>query len=178
MWLAGSFATLSPSHSYLYALFGANHLPADMFEEAACGALRIGLFRANGEATMETVTVHRTGLGELRLRIPVSRAMMVATIAVPLAKLARTGVLHGVTLQTGDTVREAAESQEARAIAADRLLQAGLTRNGSHYRAEDDDGCLLIPVDPMTQDIAVFSVALTSLSHARILAASSQDSSA
>jgi len=156
MWLAGSFATLSPSYAYLYTLFGANRLP----------------FRSNGDATMEAVTVHRTGLGELRLRVPVSRAMAVATIALPLAKLAREGILHGVTVQHGDSLREAAESQGVRSIADDRLVHAKLQRTGQAYRAEDDDGCLLIPVDPMVQDIAVYSIALTSLSHARILAAS------
>ncbi len=35
MWLAGSFATLSPSHAYLYLLHGANRLPADVFGEDA-----------------------------------------------------------------------------------------------------------------------------------------------
>lgn len=83
MWLAGSFARLSPSHAYLYTLFGANRLPADVFEESACDTVQIGLFRANGEATLETATVHRTGLGELRVRIPVSRAMGIAMIVLP-----------------------------------------------------------------------------------------------
>jgi hypothetical protein len=172
MWLAGSFATLSPSYAYLYTLFGANRLPSDVFEEARCGTQQIGLFRKNGEATMETVTVHRTGLGELRLRVPVSRTMAVAMIALPLAKLAQEGILHGVTVQHGDSLREAAESQEVRNIARDRLVHAKLQQIGQVYRAEDDDGCLLIPVDAMVQDIAVYSIALTSLSHARILAAS------
>ena len=38
----------------------------------------------NGDAAVETVTMFRTGLGELRLRIPVSRAMAIAMIALPL----------------------------------------------------------------------------------------------
>ncbi|MGY8677645.1 hypothetical protein Q2941_07480 [Bradyrhizobium sp. UFLA05-153] len=170
MWLAASFAGLSPSYSYLYTLFGANRLPADVFEEASCSALQIGLFRTDGSASMETVTVQRTGLGELRLRIPLSRAMAVATIAVPLARLAREGLLHGVTVQSGDSVRDAAESQEVTGISANSLVHAGLQRNGSYYCAENDDGCLLIPVGPMAGDVAVYSIALTSLSHARILA--------
>ncbi|WP_298242460.1 hypothetical protein [uncultured Bradyrhizobium sp.] len=163
MWLAGCFARLSPSHAYLYALFGANRLPADVFEESPCISVQIGLFRGNGEATLEAVTVHRTGLGELRVRIPLSRAMGIAMIALPLGKFAPEGLLHGVTIQSADEVRDAAESQDAVGIAFESLTYAGVQRNGSHYRTESEDGCLLIPVAPMTQEIAVYSVAITPL---------------
>lgn len=163
MWLAGSFARLSPSHGWLYALFGANRLPADVFEESPSGPVQVGLFRAGGEATLETVTVHRTGLGELRVRIPVSRAMGIATIALPLPGFAAEGLLHGVTLQIADDVRDAADSQEVIGIAAESLVYAGIQRSGDHYRAESADGCLLIPVAPMTKDIAIYSVAITPL---------------
>ena len=166
MWLAGSFAGLSPSYNYLYVLFGANRLPADVFEERAAGPVQVGLFRADGGAALEAVTVHRTGLGELRLRIPLSRRMAVTTIALPLPKFAREGLLHGVTVQQGDDVRDAAESQDVVAIATDGLIYAGLQRNGGHYRAETEDGCLLIPVSPMTREIAIYSVAITPLAAA------------
>lgn len=163
MWLAGSFARLSPSHAYLYALFGANRLPADVFEESPSGPVQVGLFHAGGEATLETVTVHRTGLGELRVRIPVSRAMGIAMIALPLPGFAAEGLLHGVTLQIADDVRDAADSQEVIGIAAESLVYAGIQRSGDHYRAESADGCLLIPLVPMTKDIAIYSVAITPL---------------
>lgn len=163
MWLAGSFARLSPSHAYLYALFGANHLPADVFEESPCGTVRIGLFGATGEATLETATIHRTGLGELRVRIPISRGMGIATIALPLPSFAPEGLLHGVTIQSGDDIRDAAESQDVIGIAAESLVYAGLQRNGEHYRAESDDGCLLIPAAPTRQDVTIYSVAITPL---------------
>jgi FMN phosphatase YigB (HAD superfamily) len=163
MWLAGCFARLSPSNAYLYALFGANRLPADVFEESPCGQVRIGLFRANGEAALETSTLYRTGLGELRLRIPLSRAMGIAMIALPLPKLAAEGILHGVTIQSADDISDAAESQDVIGIAAESLISAGIQRNHAHYRAENEDACLLIPVAPMTQDIAIYSVAITPL---------------
>ncbi|MBR0819530.1 hypothetical protein [Bradyrhizobium liaoningense] len=163
MWLAGSFARLSPSHAYLYTLFGANRLPADVFEESPSGPVQVGLFRASGDATLETVTVHRTGLGELRVRIPVSRAMGIAMIALPLPKFAAEGLLHGVTIQTADDLRDAAESQDVLGIAAECLVYARIQRNGDHYRAETEDGCLLIPAAPMTHDIAIYSVAITPL---------------
>lgn len=163
MWLAGCFARLSPSSAYLYTLFGANRLPPDVFEESPCGEVQIGLFRANAEATLETATLYRTGLGELRLRIPVSRTMGIAMIALPLPKSAAEGLLHGVTIQSAGNIRDAAESQDVAGISAESLVYAGVQRNGAHYRAENDDACLLIPVAPMTHDIAIYSVAITPL---------------
>ena len=163
MWLAGSFAGLSPSYNYLYVLFGANRLPADVFEEWPTRTVQIGLFRADGGAALETVTVYRTGLSELRLRIPLSRSMAITTIALPLAKFAPHGLLHGVTVQQGADIRDAAESQDVVAITTDGLTYAGVQRNDSHYRVDSEGGFLLIPVAPMTQEIAVYSVAITPL---------------
>ena len=163
MWLAGSFARLSPSNAYLYTLFGANRLPADVFEESPCGQVQIGLFRANAAATLDTVTLYRTGLGELRLRIPVSRTMGIAVIALPLPKFAAEGLLHGVTIQSADHIRDAAESQDVAGVTADSLVYAGVQHNGAHYRIENDDACLLIPVAPMAHDIAIYSIAITPL---------------
>jgi hypothetical protein len=171
MWLAGSFAALSPSHSYLYLLYGANRLPPDVFGETPCGRLKVGLFGAGGAASMETVTVFLTGLNDLRLRIPISRAMGITTIALPLASFAREGILHGVVVQTGETLADAAASDQATAIAAEKLVFAGLDRSGNHYRAQVDDGCVLVPIDPTKDEIALYTVALSSLSHDRILAA-------
>lgn len=170
MWLAGSFAALSPSHGYLYTLFGANRLPADVFGEAPCGTLQVGLFRIDGQASLETVTVHRTGLGELRVRIPLSRRMAVATIALPLANLAREGLLHGVVVQSGESAATAAENSNVKAIADGQLIYAGFERSGRHFRAAGDDGMLLIPVGRLDDEVAIFTMALTSHSHDRILA--------
>jgi FMN phosphatase YigB (HAD superfamily) len=169
MWLAGSFATVSPSHAYLYLLFGANRLPANVYGEAPCGTLQVGLFTADGRSTMETVTVHHTGLADLRLRIPLSRSMAIATVALPLARVARQGLLHGVVMQSGDSVADAARSVEVQRIADAALVFAGLARDGRCYRAETDDGCLIIPVAPFDDEVAIVSVALSSLSHDRIL---------
>ena len=172
MWLAGSLATVSPSHAYLYLLFGANRLPANVYGEAPCGTLQVGLFTAAGRSTMETVTVHHTGLADLRLRIPLSRSMAITTIALPLARFARQGLLHGVVMQSGDSVSDAAGSADVRRIADEALVFAGLARDGRSYRAESDDGCLIIPVAPFDDEVAIVSVALSSLSHDRILTTS------
>jgi FMN phosphatase YigB (HAD superfamily) len=171
MWLAGSFASLSPSHSFLYLLFGANRLPPNVFGEAPCGTLHVGLFTNDGKASAEKVTIYQTGLGDLRLRVPISRAMEVATIALPLGRFAREGILQGVVVQTGETIADAVECRDVRRVPWEKLVFAGLERSGQHYRAHDDDGCLLIPVDAPIDEIAVYSVALTSLGVDRILAA-------
>jgi hypothetical protein len=162
MWLAGSLTTLSPSHAHWYLLFGASHLPANVFGETRCGTLQIGLFGRDGSAAQETVNIYRTGLGDLRLRIPLTRRMAVATIALPLAKLSREGTLQGVVVQSGETAADAARSSEITAIADDRLVHVGLERIGRHFRAQDDDGCLLVTVEPFVDEIAIYTVALTS----------------
>ncbi|MGY3488785.1 FMN phosphatase YigB (HAD superfamily) [Bradyrhizobium sp. USDA 4011] len=175
MWLAGSFAALSPSHAYLYTLFGANRLPANVFGEAQCGTLQVGLFGPDGQASLEAVSVYHTGLGDLRLRIPLSRRMAVATIALPLAKLTRAGMLHGITVQYGESAAKAAESSNVKAIAEGRLIDAGLERSGRQFRATTEDGMLLIPVDGFEDDVAIYTVALTALDHDRILAVEDRD---
>jgi len=167
-WLAGSFAAISQSHAYLYLLFGANRLPFNVFGEAPCGELKIGLFAANGTASMETINAYHSGLGELRIRIPIAQTMAVATIAIPLGKLAREGILHGVVLQSGDTVEKASRALEAARLADDRLIFAGLERNGRHYQASHEDGCLLIPVDPPRGKVAIYTIMLTSLGDERM----------
>lgn len=169
MWLAGSFASVSPSQAYLYTLFAANKLPPNVFGEAPCGTVQVGLFKVDGAASMETITVYATGLGDLRIRVPVPNAMQIAMIALPLAKFARTGILHGVVVQTGETVAKAVRSVNVRAVADEALVFAELERSGRQYRASNEDGCLIIPVTPSLDEIAVYTVALTSLSHDRIL---------
>lgn len=168
-WLAGSFAAISPSHAYLYLLFGTNRLPPNVFGETRCGELKIGLFAANGSGSMETITAYRSGLDELRVRIPVTRTMAVATIAVPIGQLAHEGILHGVVMQSGDTVEDASRDAEVVRLAEDRLIFAGLARNGRHYQAAEDDGCLLIPVDPPRGKVSIYTIMLTSLGDERIL---------
>jgi hypothetical protein len=89
--------------------------------------------------------------------------MGIAMIALPLPKFAAEGLLHGVTIQSADDIRDAAESQDVAGIAAESLVFAGVQRSGAHYRTENDDACLLIPVAPMAHDIAIYSVAITPL---------------
>jgi FMN phosphatase YigB (HAD superfamily) len=169
MWPAGGFASVSPAHGYLYLLFGANRLPANVFGEASCGKVDIGLFGAGGAASIQTIAAYHSGLGEVRLRIPLAHTMAVATIAVPLGRLVREGVLHGVVVQSGRTVELAAQNSDVERVSEDMLIFAGLTRNGRHFRAADDDGYLLIPVGPPRDKVAIYTVTLSQLGDERIL---------
>jgi hypothetical protein len=169
-WLAGSFATLSPSHAYLYALFGASRLPSDIFGETAAGRLQVGLFQANGSASVEAITVLRAGTGDVRLRIPITRAMAVTTIGLPLGRIAGEGVLEGIVIQTGHTVAAAANAKPIRIDEGRLVFAAGIEGNGRHYRALDDDGCLMIPIDRFEHDVAIYTIVLRSLSGASVTA--------
>jgi FMN phosphatase YigB (HAD superfamily) len=162
-WLAGSLAMVSPSHSFLYVLFGTNHLPSDIFGETACGTLQVGLFQTGGSASVETITVFCTGTGDIRLRIPITRAMAIVTITLPLGRIAHEAVLDGVVIQTGDTVAAAATSMNAVRIDEGRLVFTGIEQSGCHYRAADDDGCLMIPIDQLDEDFAVYTISLRPL---------------
>jgi FMN phosphatase YigB (HAD superfamily) len=168
MWIAGSFAQLSPSLGYLYLLFGANRLSIDVFSEVKCGELQIGLFGSNERATMETVAWYRTAMGGVRIRIPISATLGVHTVAVPIAKIALQGILEGVTVQTGKTVRRASDNPDVMGLPSAGLATAGLDLSGPLYRATDESGCLLITVDS-DAPIAIFSIALTPLGTDRIL---------
>jgi FMN phosphatase YigB (HAD superfamily) len=169
MWLAGSFASLSPLQSYLYTLFGANRLSADVFGDAPCGTIEVGLFKADGAASMEAISLYRSGLGDLRIHVPIARKMNIAMIALPLAKFARAGILHGVVVRAGTNIDKASKSPDVKAIAFDTLVFGGMERNGRHYHASNDDGCLIIPVGPCENEVSVYTIAFTSLSHDRIL---------
>jgi hypothetical protein len=140
-----------------------------VFGETACGTIQVGLFKADGLAAMEAITAYRTGLGDLRIHVPIARAMGVAMIVLPLAKLARTGIVQGVVTQTGATATEATQNNDVVGIADDKLVFGGLERNGRHYHAPNEEGCLVIPVAATGAEVTVYTVALTSLSHDRIL---------
>jgi FMN phosphatase YigB (HAD superfamily) len=168
MWLAGSFASISPSHAYLYLLFGANRLPSNVFGETPSGSLKIGLFSASGSASMETVSAYRSGLGELRVRIPIAQTMSVTTIGVPIGGLAQEGIFHGVVLQSGDSVEDAAKNTDVERLAEDRLIFANMARNGRHYQTSRENGTLLIPVDRLHRKVAIYTIMLTPLGDARI----------
>jgi hypothetical protein len=170
MWLAGCFSSLSPAHAYLYTLFGANKLPAGIFADVKCGQAQIGLFAANGTATLKTVPCYRTGLGDLRIRVAISSRMQIRTIVVPVAAVADEGLIDGVVAQAGKTIQDASFSLEPIQWPAGKLRSAGMERSGRFYRTTSADACLIIDVDPGQRPFLVFSIALRTVGKDRILA--------
>ena len=170
MWLAGSLATLSPAHNLLYVLSGSNLLPSDMFGDAKCGRIDVGLFGVDGSSGLVQVECYRTGFGDLRLRIPIARHMAIRTIVVPVARLAREGLIAGPFLQTGASIEKALFQTEVLKLAPEHVTTAGLVRSGRYFCATEQDGALIIEIPPQTAPVAIVSVGLTSLQHQRVIA--------
>jgi predicted HAD superfamily hydrolase len=163
MWLGGSFAGITPASGYLYMLFGANRLPGDIFGETKHTSIGVGLFGKDGAAAMEQVAVYRNGMGDFRVRVPLTRSMNIDTIAIPLAGIAKEAILRGVCVQHGTTAQQAAAGAAVEELAADRITTAGLDQLGSHYKAIDTDGCLLIKPAPLKSDVMILIVGLSPL---------------
>ena len=163
MWLAGSFNDITPAMGYLYALFGANRLPGDIFGDVKCGNIGIGLFGKDGSSAMEHVAVYRNGMGDLRIRIPLTRAMKLETIAIPIAQIAREGILRGIYAQYGKSVQQAAANAQPEQLSADRMIAAGLDLSGKYYRAGNEDGCLLVKPGHLKSDAMILTVGISPL---------------
>ena len=170
MWPAASFSAVAPVHNYLYFLFGANRLPSDMFDDVRCGQLRIGMFGADGAASLVEVSCYRTGFGEMRLRIPIARNMAIATVVVPIAQLAPEGLVSGPFLHAGSTVGNALASTCVTALPGQHVGDAGLVRSGRYFRATRDDGALVINLPAQDSPITILSIGLTTLNGERIMA--------
>jgi hypothetical protein len=170
MWLAGSFSAVSPVHNFLYLLFGANRLPSDIFADVKCGQIEVGLFSADGSSSLAQVSCFRTGFGDIRVRIPTTRKAGIRTIVVPIARLAREGLVAGPFLQSGASLARALQTTNVSKLPDQQLDYAGLYHSGRYYRATQDDGALIIQLPPQTAAVAILSIGLTPLTEQRVLA--------
>jgi FMN phosphatase YigB (HAD superfamily) len=170
MWLAGSFAAISPAQGFLYLLFGCNALPGDIFGDVRCGDIDIALVNAAGIASTVRAGCYRTGFGEMRIRIPLSRGMAIRSVTVPVARLAREAIVGGPFLQSGDSVKRALRDSNIMLVESPRLRHSGMTWSGRHYSADADDGALVIDLPASTAAVTVLSIGLTPLGGGRILA--------
>jgi FMN phosphatase YigB (HAD superfamily) len=171
MWLSGSFASLTPANAYLYMLFGANRLPSNVFGEIKCATLQVGLFGKDGSASMEDVAVYRTANSDLRIRIPIAQSMKLDTIAIPVAKIVKEGVLRGVTVQHGKTIQAVTLSSEVADLPLSDVAMAGFERHGRYFRAIDPDACAILKLGTMPQPVMVLTLAISPLDGNRIVAA-------
>lgn len=169
MWLAGSFAALSPAHSFLYALFGANLLPSDIFGDVKCTDIDVVLVDAKGGRNTVSVACYRTGFGELRVRIPMTYGMAIRAIEVPVPRLAKHGKIRGPFLQSGGNVRKALASGDILVLEHPRVRYRGLAGADRSYTATEEDGALLIEMPAQTAPVTVVSIGLVALDENRIL---------
>ena len=170
MWLAGSFAALSPLNNFLYMLFGSNQLPPDIFSDLKCGGLEVCFFGADGSSNLVQANCYRTGLGDIRVRIPIARSMGIQLIMVPIAKLAREGLIAGPFLQCGLDVKEILKSTDVVRVPDQHLRHSGLERYGRYYRATQDDGALIIDASTQKSPVVIVSIGLTPLNGERVMA--------
>ena len=170
MWLAGSFAAISPAQSFLYLLFGCNALPGDIFGDVKCGDIEIALVNAAGITSLVRAGCYRTGFGEMRVRIPLARGMAIRSVTVPVARLAREAVVSGPFLQSGDTVRQALRDSHVLLVEPPQFRHSGMTWSGRYYSADADDGALVIDLPAATAAVTMLSIGLMPLDGRRILA--------
>ena len=89
-------------------------------------------------------------------------------IAIPIAEIAREAMLEGVMIQTGKSVSAASESYDIVDLPIGELATAGLNLSGRTYHTDNENGCLVIPVETEAP-VAIFSIALTPLGGDRLL---------
>ncbi|CAN5262091.1 hypothetical protein BH11PSE4_BH11PSE4_24790 [soil metagenome] len=170
MWLAGSFAAISPAQSYLYLLFGCNALPGDLFGDVKCGDIEIVLVNAAGIASTVRTGCYRTGFGEMRIRIPLSRGMAIREVTVPVARLARKAIVSGPFLQSGDSVKRALRDSNIMLVELPQLRHSGMTWSGRAYSADADNGALIIDLPASAAAVTMLSIGLTPFGGRRVLA--------
>jgi FMN phosphatase YigB (HAD superfamily) len=171
MWLAGSFAALSPAQSFLYALFGANMLPSDVFGDVKCGTIDVTFTTRSGASQTASVALYRNGTGELRVRIPMSPSMAVQTVAIPVGQLALQGVINGPFLQTGTTVAKAVRNDTILLLQhPSELSTHAMTMSGGFYQADGDGAVLTIALPAQTAAVAMLCVGIAPVHGQRVLA--------
>jgi FMN phosphatase YigB (HAD superfamily) len=170
MWLAGSFAAMSPAQGFLYLLSGCNSLPGDLFGDVGCGELGVTLIDRRGKTSAVTVATYRNAFGEIRIRIPVSRGMAIRAMVLPVARLAVEAIVSGPFLQSATTVSEALGDDRIVLLEPSCVRLTAMTRSGRHYRSEGDAGALTIDLPESQAAVSVLSIGIAPIDGARILA--------
>jgi FMN phosphatase YigB (HAD superfamily) len=159
MWMGASMSALSPAHGFLYALHGAGRLPGDLFADIGCGHVEAGLVTGSGQRVVPAAC-YRTGLADLRVRIPLKPEWKAQGLAIPLGRLAAEGVIRGVAVQTGQTAREAMSDREIRSLPARSWCGHGIDLDGRYFRA-GTGGVLLITLPALSAPVTIVSLLLT-----------------
>lgn len=163
MWLAGTMASLSPVHGFLYALFGAGHLTSDIFADVKHGSIEMKVIAADATRTF-SVSWFRTAHGDVRIHIPVPRSFGALALSLPLGAIAHEGIIVGVTVQNGSTVAKALADRDVRHLPSNAWSSAGVTFFGGHYRIDRiEDHQLLLRMPVINGKIGLITVLLRPL---------------
>jgi len=132
MWMAGSFAALSPELGFLHALMGCGRLCADTFGEADIGPVTVMLFKRGNLQTCLPLSIActRTGFNQLRIRVPLLGKSDIGAVMVPDTALPPRCIVRGVTLQCGDNAARAMTTPEIERIPLSTLHGAGMALAG------------------------------------------------
>ncbi|WP_337997583.1 hypothetical protein [Oleispirillum naphthae] len=173
MWMAGSFAALSPALGFLHALAGCGGLCAETFGEAEIGPATAMLFkRGDMQACLPlSVTCTRTGFNELRIRVPLLAKSGIGAVMLPASALPPRGAVRGVVLQYGETAAAAMAAADAESIPVSALRGAGMALDGGILSAQGEDGYLMIPAPEFAAPVAVLTLTIAPLDGLRLLAA-------
>ncbi|AEO49172.1 HAD family hydrolase [Rhodospirillum rubrum] len=170
MWMAASAAVISPVHGHFYALFAAGLMPGDVVGDAPCGEVTVTLVTAGGLAQLK-IACQRTGFGDLRLHIPLITTNQTSpAIMLPMNEIGREGILQGLTLSTGPSIRDAMDSDTPQDLSTDALEGSDLVITGAGYQASGSAPILLIKVPPVSSPYAVLTITLTPIGAGRLLA--------
>jgi hypothetical protein len=97
-------------------------------------------------------------------------SMGIQLIVVPIAKLAREGLMADPFLQCGLDVKEILKSTDVVMVPDQHLRHSGLERYGRYYRATQDDGALIIDASTQKSPVVIVSIGLTPLNGERVMA--------
>lgn len=163
MWLAGSIASVSPFAGYAYALAGFGLIPEDVLGDSAFGQVNVVIITDDlGEVTVP-VGLSNTGFGDLRLRIPVLSKHTRSRIAVPLARIGRSGVVRSLTIQQGDNSAGALNDRQVRPLPLAGIDGMGAHLHGGYFRATEDDAHLLLTAPASSHPLSILTLTVTPL---------------
>jgi hypothetical protein len=174
-WLGGSLAGVAPVYSYLYALFGAGLLAPDVFADVKCANIDVRLIMKAQTRTVR-VSCFRSGFADLRIVVPLQQQWNVTDLGIQIDRLAMQGLLHGVTVQFGASVKQAISNREVLRLPEEAIAFSGAERCGPYFHCKDEAApMLLIRLPRIEQKIAIVCLSLTPLGGQRPLALSSAD---
>lgn len=129
--------------------------------ETPCGTAEVALISPGGQRHI-TISRLRDGLGDIRLRVPVSRdhAGSSIAVAVPAAALPARGTVRAITLQSGDTAVEAMRNPRIRTLPLAAVQPEDMTMTRGTYESGRGHGRLLIALPPLecTMELVTLTV--------------------